>query len=121
MYRSIILLLQNLGVLQHPQAPTCLRPCHSLQSGVSLFSASSSVSLSPLPVTEILLKISVRGTKTFRTKVPVTYPRVYGKIIFRTKVPATYPRVYGKIFHFSRSIRSNTIYGMTDVPYLGRA
>jgi len=27
MYRSIILLLLNLGVLQHPQAPTCLRPC----------------------------------------------------------------------------------------------
>jgi len=26
MYRSIILLLQNLGVLKHPQAPTCLRP-----------------------------------------------------------------------------------------------
>ena len=29
----------------------------------------------------------------------------------------TYPRVYGKIFHFSRSIRSNTIYRMTDVSY----
>ena len=33
-------------------------------------------------------------------------------------VPVTYPRVYRKIFHFSRSIRSNTIYGMTDVPYI---
>jgi len=24
---------------------------------------------------------------------------------------------FTEIFHFSRSIRSNTIYGMTDVPY----
>ena len=78
--------------------PSC---SHSFQTGVSLFSASSSVSLSMLPVMEILLKILVQGTK-----------------IFRTKVPVTYPRVYRKIFHFSCSIRSNTIYGMTDVPYI---
>ena len=88
--------------------PLLLSFSQSLQSGITLFSSlswqpllpscshsllsvSGSVSLSPLAVTEILLKISVWGTKTFRTKVPVTYPRVYGKI-----------------FHFSHSIESNT-------------